>query len=299
MIDIINTALNLIPNIYKHKKYRDVNLNSDFTIRILGTLETCSKVLIIGHGVGGNKNSFYVKSLANRFYNSPEVCVITLDGPGIGDNLNKFLCGPSVHNQDAHIDEIIEYVDYINPDAKIYVVGFSAAALVIFNYLTCSQNIIKNKNKEKIKHSFLISMPVLDYSDQLSWIEKNCKLKRFVSMSYSFYAALNAIKHKNTKKTIKIIKNCLNIRKCIVETENDNWYDCNKNIPSKINATIFCSKKDPIVGYHLNSDKNILSKHYGYNVLEFYGAGHCGFRRLDGTRAHEEIIYSHMINEEN
>jgi hypothetical protein len=299
MIDIINTALNLIPKISKYKKFRDVTLNNNFKIRIFGALETCSKVLIIGHGVGGDKNSFYVKSLANRFYKNTEVAIITLDGPGIGNNSNKLLCGPSLENQNAFIDEIIEYIQYINNDAKIYAAGFSAGALILFTYLTCSQNIINNSNKEKITHSFLISMPLLEYSDQLLWIDKNSKLKTFVSLSYSFYAGLNALKNNNKEKVIKILKNFTSIKNCIDSTQNKHWYYHRNNDSVKINATFFYSKKDPIIGYHLDNNKNILSKHYGYNILEFYGGGHCSFQRLDGTRAHEEIIYSHIINDEN
>jgi len=298
MIDIINTTLNLIPVFTKYKKYRDIELKNSFKIRVFGKLETCSKILIIGHGLGGTKHSFYVTSLLNKFYNYPEVAVITLDGPGIGFNIKNFnICGPSIKNQNAYIDEIIEYVNFINNDAKIYMTGFSAGALILFSYLTCSQNIIKNKNKNKISHSFFISMPVLEYSDQLLWIEKNSKLKIFISLSYCFYASLKLLNSKNFNKTINIIKNCTNINKCIKNNENDLWYLYSNNEPSKINGTFFYSKKDPIIGYHLNNEKNIISKHYGYNILEFHGAGHCSFRRLNGKKAHEEIIFDHITNE--
>ena len=300
MIDIINTILTFVPEISKYKKYRDVVLNNNFKIRIFGTLETCTKVIIIGHGVGGTKDSFYVKSLVNRFAGSPEVAVITLDGPGIKDNINAdYMCSPSVLKQNAYIDDIIEYIKFINNDCKLYTAGFSAAALFIFSYLTCSQNIIKNNNKDKIRHSFLISMPSLEYDDQMSWIEKKSKLKPFISAAYSFSTASYALKKRDMNTFIKTLKHPFNIKKSLHHVENGIWYKHENNNPSKINATFFYSKKDPVVGYHLDNDKNIILKHHGYNVLEFYGGGHCSFRRLDGKKSHEEIIFSHIMNDEN
>lgn len=67
------------------------------------------------------------------------------------------------------------------------------------------------------------------------------------------------------------------------------WYRHNKNPSQKLNATIIVSKRDPITHWH--EENNIVTKHHGYNLVDFPGGGHCGFYKLDGTRAHEELIY--------
>lgn len=295
MIDLINTICTILPIKNKHPAYEDVYFSSiKFGFRIFGNLKKCKSVLFISHGVGGNKDASYVVSLANRFSKDETVAVVTFDSPGVGSNKGtQSFWGVSAHGEDLNLyyDEMIDYIRSINSSCKIYLSGFSGGAGTILSYLTCSQGIVPNKNRGEVTHSFLVSVQSLEYLPQLSWIRENSGLlSKSISISHGIAGIKFYFGKKNLKKIKKILSRITDIKLTIKNTSNSgSWYKHNLNVSQDLNATVIISPDDPITRW--SEDNNIIIKHRNYNLVKFPGGGHCGFYKLDGTRAHEELIY--------
>lgn len=296
MFDFFNTLLTGTPVKCRHSTFKDVEIFKGFWIRIFGDIEKCSSALIVSHGMGGNRSSQYVVSLVNRFVADPSVALITFDASGTRTNRgtpNIWGVSGDGGGHNNYYDEIIDYIIEKNSTCKIYLSGFSGGAGMIMAYLTCTQGFTPNRNKDRVQHSFLISIHSIEYAPQLTWIRENTHLAKIISFSHGMQGIMFYLYRGNFKKVIKIIKNIHDLKITNHHiAKSGKWYRNNKNDSQNINATVIMSPGDPITKWCYSD--NIFSKHYGYNIVEFPGGGHCGFYRIDGTRDHEELIYEYI-----
>ena len=292
MLDLINTLLAVVPFKISHEKVEEVEIAPNFFIRIHGDLKRCEKVLVISHGMGGARDAGYVVSLANRFANDSNIAVITHDNAGAFTNKRVPTWNVSGKGQNVFYYEMIEYISSVNSRCNIYLSGYSGGGSLILSYLTCTQGFVKNSNKNKIKHSFLISVPSLEYHPQLSWIRDNTFLAKYISPAVSYQGIVNGLLHGEFKKCFKLLKKPFDIFETNSTLSDGRWYEFGKNDEQKLSATIIISNSDPITPW-INKE-NIYSKMTDYKVVNFPGGGHCGFWRIDGTRDHEELIYEYI-----
>lgn len=294
MFDLINTLLAIVPFKISHEKVEEVEIVPNFFIRIHGDLKTCKSVLVITHGMGGNRNAGYVVSLANRFANDSNIAVITHDIAGTFTNKRVPTWNCSGKGQNVFYYEMIEYISSVNSQCNIYLSGYSGGASLVLSYLTCTQGFVKNSNKNKIKHSFIVSPASAEYEAQLSWIVDNTILGAWIAPCVAYSGIINnLLLNFNFKICLKLIKNPFNIFLTNKSLMNNNaWYEFNKNKTQDLNLIIVTSNTDPITPWL--EKKNILEKMEGYKIYKFPGGGHCGFWRIDATRDHEELIYEYI-----
>lgn len=293
MFDLINTLLAVVPFKISHEKVEEVEIAPNFFIRIHGDLKKCEKVLVISHGMGGIRDSGYVISLANRFANDSNIAVITHDNAGTFTNKRVPTWNVSGQGQNVFYYEIIEYISSVNSECNIYLSGYSGGGSLILSYLTCTQGFVKNSNKSKIKHTFLISVAPMEYHSQLLWIRNNTFLGKYISPAVVCQGVINCFLLGNFEKCFKLLKKPFDIFETNNILSEGKWYEFCKNYQQKLNATIIVSKTDPVTPW-CNKDNIYLNIANDYTLVNFPGGGHCGFWRLDGKRDHEELIYEHI-----
>jgi len=292
MFDTINTFLAVIPFKILHENIIDVEVSPNYYIRVHGNLNTCEKVLIVSHGMGGSRDAGYVVSLANRFSKDSNIAVITHDNAGTFTNKKVPSWNVSGKGQEVFYYDIVEYITSVNPRCGIYLSGFSGGASLALSYLSCTQGFVKNTNKNKIKHSFLVSVPLQEYHPQLTWIKKNTFLAKYIAPAVAYQGAINSLLTGDLKKCFKLFKKPFDIFETNNTLSGGEWYEFKKNDHQNLNITVISSPDDPITPW--TDDGNPCFKMPGCKTYLFPGGGHCGFYRLDGKRDHEELIYEHI-----
>jgi predicted alpha/beta-fold hydrolase len=295
MFDLINTLLAVIPAKISHNKIEEVEIIPNYYIRIHGDLNMCEKVLVISHGMGGFRDAGYIISLANRFSNDSNITIITHDNAGAFTNKKVATWNVSGKGQNVFYYDIVEYITSINSKCIIYLSGFSGGASLILSYLTCTQGFVKNSNKHKIKHTFLISVPPQEYHPQLEWIRDNTFLAKYISPAVAYQGVINSLLTGDLKKCFKLLKKPFDIFETNSALSGGKWYEFKKNKKQNLNITVITSPNDPITPWIDNA--NPCFKMPGCKIYLFPGGGHCGFYRLDGKRDHEELIYEYVKND--
>jgi hypothetical protein len=292
MFDLINTLLAAIPVKISHNKIEEVEIIPNYYIRVHGDLNTCEAVLVISHGMGGNRDAGYVVSLANRFSNDSNIAVITHDNAGVSTNKRVPSWNVSGAGQNGFYYDIVEYITSVNPKCNIYLSGFSGGASLVLSYITCTQGFVANSNKHKIKHTFLISTPSQEYNPQLKWVRDNTFLAKYISPAFTYQGIINRLLMGDFKKCVALLRAPFDIFETNSTMAGGDWYEVGKNEAQDLNVTIITSEGDPVTPWH--DENNIFQKMCGYKIVKFPGGGHCGFWRIDGRRDHEELIYEYM-----
>jgi len=292
MLELFNTVLSLKPVKLLRNDSNVIELLNNFKIIVYGDFKTCSNVIIVNHGAGYGVEAPYIISFLNRFKNKTDTAIIIYDCPGYGINdKTKHFFGPHENSQNLFIDDIIDFILNNNKLCNIYNVAFSFGAGAILAYLSDTQNLIKNRNKNKIKQSFLISPIILDYEEQIEQISKNF-LSKFISIMHSKKSLKFWFKKLNIKKCFLILKNITNIDSIVKINGTGNFYKHSNNKKNqKLKTTIFISKKDPVTPWE-DSFKNIINFNNHEQIYFLPGCGHIGFFTLSGNKIYEDLIYS-------
>jgi predicted alpha/beta-fold hydrolase len=281
MIKFINHLSTLLCaiNIKEKYDYKKTYFN-DICIKYFGDIKTSKHIFICLHGMGGGKESNYIKFLSNTLINEfgKDISFITYDMPGVGESVrsNNFW-GLQTHLADVCIDDVISWVLNKNKGANIFIAGFSGSAGSLINYLTDSGNVIKNINKDSITHSFLIS-PGGSYIESLEWTKYNSLYAPYIAIYHTCSQINYLLKNHEFIRLFNFIKSGgFYIFKDIILSnillEGNNEYQFNFGAKVK-NCDVIISKYDPITNYDIAIKFfNSLNK---VNIFEFNFGGHVG-----------------------
>jgi len=294
MLELFNTTLSVLPRKLLRNDSQTIELLKDFYVKIFGNINNCKNVLIVVHGAGFGIEAPYITSLLNKFKDKNDTSIIVFDCLGYGLNYkSKKIFGPYKDVQNIFLDDIISFVRKNNKICNIYSVGFSFGAGALLAYLTDTQDLINNKNKDEIKQSFLISPTIIDYEEQIELISKNI-LSIFISIMHSKKSIKFWLNKFNVKKCLLILKNITNINSVVKLNGLSEYYkhSCNQKNQT-LKTTVFLSKKDPITPWE-DTEKNNINSHNHDNLYFLPGCGHIGFFTLSGGRIYEDIIYYYI-----
>ena len=290
ILNTIDTLTTAIP-VNCNYPYDKVYLKNNLCFKIVGDIKSSKKILLCFHGMGGSKNANYINSMINSFMAEFNGCVIAPDMPGIDDSINtEIFWGIQKKVADVYINDIIDYILKYNKKAEIFAVGFSGGGGALINYLTDDGKLIKNKNKNHIKYSYLVS-PCGPYIDSLIWIRDNSIFNSFISTYHSAQQFKFLLKKGNFKKLFKFNFSKLNdiVLSNIWANGNDEYkFNFGSNIN---NCDIFLSKNDPVTNY--NVVMNFFSTLKGINIIETILGGHVGFYKIFSNKRRYEI---HILN---
>lgn len=300
MINFINYTSTILSGI----KIKEVHLYkkeylNDICIKFFGDIKTSKNVFICLHGMGGTKESRYITYLSNSLINEfgKDLSFITYDMPGVGESVkSQNFWGIQQHLVDVYIDDIIEWILKQNKDISIFIAGFSASANSLIYYLTDDGYSVKNKLKDKITHSILVS-PTGDAIETLEWIDKFSLFAMYIA-TYHTYSQINYL-----LKNFKLIEffNFLKEGKFLIFKSalisntllsGNNKYKINFNCNIK-NCDIILSKYDPITNYDITM--KLLNNLNNLNYIECNLGGHVGIIIQQKVKNH--II--NLINEKN
>jgi len=206
LINNVNTIMAGLVSVEEEYSYEKIKLKNNFIINVYGNIKTASKIMVSLHGVGGDKKSNYNINFCNSFMNEfkEESCFITFDMPGVGDNIgSKYFWGASSDSIDVNLDEVISYIHDNNTKCKIFITAVSGSCYHLIAYFTDCENHIKNKFKDRINYTYLVS-PLVDFNESLDWAKENSPFISYIS----FYEFVD-ISYKN--KNIMEIKEIVDI----------------------------------------------------------------------------------------
>ena len=287
LLNHIDTITSAIPVKCRYEE-KKVFLKNHLCFKIIGDINS-EKILICLHGMGGSKDANYINSLINCFMDEFNGCVIAPDMPGVNDSINtEYFWGIQKKVADVYIDDILEYINFYNVKAKIFIVGFSGGAGATINYLTDTGNIIKNTNKNLITHSYFVS-PAGPYLNCLIYIRDKSIFNSYISL-YHTGAQFRFLLNKGDFKMLSRF-NKDRISDIVISSIWANGNDEYKfNFNSKVeNCDVLISKHDPVTNYDTVID--FFSSLDGVNIIQYFLGGHVGFFDIfDKKRKYESYI---------
>lgn len=290
LINNVNTIMAGLVSAEEEYSYEKIKLKNNFIINVYGNIKTASKIMISLHGVGGDKKSNYNINFCNSFMNEfkEESCFITFDMPGVGDNIDSnYYWGACTNSIDIKLDEIISYIHDNNPICKIFITAVSGSCYHLIAYFTDNGNYIKNKFKDRINYSYLIS-PLGDLIECLDWAHQNSLFSPYISFYTTYSQTKFLIKNKNYRCLLNVKDSIFNIKNSNLLINDNGSYTF--NFENKINnCDVILSKNDTITNYDITM--KFLNKFDKFNIIHYNLGGHVGFFNFNlKKRKHEEYI---------
>jgi len=289
-INNINTIMAGLISVKEIYPFINVKLKNNFSIKIYGDIKKADKIMISLHGVGGEKNSNYNINFCNSYIDEfyEDGCFITFDMPGVGDNIDsKYFWGASIDSIDVNLDEVISYIHHNNAKCKIFITAVSGSCYHLIAYFTDSENHIKNKFKDRINYTYLIS-PLVDFKESLDWAKENSPFISYISFYTTYSQTKFLIKNKNYKRLLNVKDSIFNIKNSNLLINDNGSYTF--NFENKINnCDVILSKNDTITNYDITI--KFLNKFDKFNIIHYNLGGHVGFFNFNlKKRKHEEYI---------